>query len=232
MGDDAIVEVSELEKTYVMGEVEVPVLRGVTATVRRGAFQAILGPSGCGKTTLLNLIGALDSPTAGRIVVDGTDISTLDDRGRTRYRQKQVGFIFQFFNLMPLLTAVENVELGLEVVEGLSPAEMRKRSEELLAEVGLGEALDKFPSQLSGGQQQRVAIARALAKRPSLVLCDEPTGNLDHKTSGAMVDLMKQLNQSMGMTFVIVTHDQRLAGEASDVISLLDGVVQPGGAQA
>ncbi len=223
---DLIVETKELQKTYLMGEVQVPVLRGVAMNVTRGAFHAIVGPSGCGKTTLLNLLGALDSPSGGKIAVDGTELSSLDEDGRTRYRQQKVGFIFQFFNLMPLLTALENVELGLEVVPGLTADKIHGRAAEVLKQVGLEAEMNKFPSQLSGGQQQRVAIARALAKQPAIVLCDEPTGNLDMKTSQNVVQMMKELNKTLGTTFIIVTHDPHLAEQASHVTRLLDGQVQ------
>ncbi len=223
---DVIVETKDLQKIYQMGEVQVPVLRGVAMQVTRGAFHAIVGPSGCGKTTLLNLLGALDSPSSGKISVDGTELSSLDEDGRTRYRQQKVGFIFQFFNLMPLLTSLENVELGLEVVAGMSAEKIHARAAEVLKQVGLESEMNKFPSQLSGGQQQRVAIARALAKQPSIVLCDEPTGNLDMKTSQTVVQMMKDLNKTLGTTFIIVTHDPHVAEQASHVTKLLDGQVQ------
>jgi putative ABC transport system ATP-binding protein len=219
-----IVRFQQVTKTYKMGELEAPVLRGVDLNVKKGAFHAIWGPSGCGKTTLLNMLGALDVPTSGEILVEDRDIAQFDEVERTRYRQQKVGFIFQFFNLMPLLTALENVELGVEVT-GLSAQVVRERSEQVLSQVGLADAMHKFPAQLSGGQQQRVAIARALAKRPAIVLCDEPTGNLDNRTSSAVLDLMLELNSSLGSTFIVVTHSTELARSASHVTEMLDGRV-------
>jgi putative ABC transport system ATP-binding protein len=229
---NTIVHIESLEKIYRMGELDVPVLRGVDLAIRRGAFHAILGESGCGKTTLLNLLGALDAPTSGRIVVDGFDISALDERARTAYRQEKIGFIFQFFNLMPLLSALENVELGVEVDPRLSARQVTERAREVLVRVGLEKEMHKYPSQLSGGQQQRVAIARALAKRPALVLCDEPTGNLDTRTSEKVLELMMHLNRTEGLTFVIVTHSSALAKSASSVTRMLDGRVEDSTAEA
>lgn len=228
---DSLVEIDNVTKVYRMGEIEVPVLTGVSLTVQRGAVHAVLGPSGCGKTTLLNLIGALDVPTGGRISVDGLDIAGLGEELRTDYRREQVGFVFQFFNLMPLLSAVENVELALEAAarSRQQSKHVRERSMEMLRLVGLADHAHKFPSQLSGGQQQRVAIARALAKGPALVLCDEPTGNLDARTSAAIIELILDLNQRRGTTFIVVTHSSEFAEVASHVTRMLDGAVVEGG---
>jgi putative ABC transport system ATP-binding protein len=229
---DLIVQFENVRKTYRMGELEVPVLRGVNLAIERRAFHAILGQSGCGKTTLLNLLGALDTAESGKLLVDGQDIAALNEARRTVYRQQKVGFIFQFFNLVPLLTALENVELGVEAKGGMTPREVTARSLEVLEQVGLKDELHKYPSQLSGGQQQRVAIARALAKRPALLLCDEPTGNLDARTSDKVMELMLDLNKTVGLTFVVVTHSTDLARAASQVTHMVDGRASGSNAQA
>lgn len=220
-----MVEIRNIKKTYRMGELQVPVLQGINLNIDRGAYHAILGESGCGKTTLLNLLGALDIPDSGSLLIDGQDIAKFDETARGQYRQQKVGFIFQFFNLLPLLTALENVELGLEATGKLTKQQITEQSVEMLTRVGLARELHKFPSQLSGGQQQRVAIARALAKRPSLLLCDEPTGNLDARTGHSISELMLELNKTLGLTLVVVTHSSDLARQASHVTTLVDGQV-------
>jgi putative ABC transport system ATP-binding protein len=200
------VQMDKVFKTYQMGEVQVQALRGIDLEVTQGEFVVIVGPSGSGKTTLLNLIGGLDSPTSGQIIVDGADISGYDEESLTLYRRDEIGFIFQFFNLLPTLTARENVEFALELVTG-NGHRVSQQAHELLDKVGLGERADHFPSQLSGGEQQRVAIARALAKNPSILLADEPTGNLDFRMGQKVLRVMQDLNRHEGRTVILVTHN-------------------------
>ena len=219
----AVVEAVNLKKTYMLGKVPVEALRGVDLKVESGDFLAILGPSGSGKSTMLNLIGALDKPTEGKMLIDGVDISTLNDNQLADLRRR-VGFVFQFFNLIPRLTALGNVELSMSIA-GVNRAERRRRAEELLETVGLKERMNHKPAELSGGQQQRVAIARALANRPKFLLLDEPTGNIDSKTAHEIMTLIKRLNEEKGVTIIMVTHDQYLAREAKRVVQVFDGVV-------
>jgi putative ABC transport system ATP-binding protein len=216
------VSITKVSKSYFSGEVETPVLSEVNLDIPRSEFVVILGVSGSGKTTLLNLIGALDAPTSGRIYVDGEEITGQDRWFLTEYRRRKLGFIFQFYNLLPTLTAAENVRASLDLLD-LDPEERRRSSTESLKLVGLGEKLDKFPSQLSGGEQQRVAIARALSKRPFLVLADEPTGNLDADTGEKIVDTMKELNKETGTTFIVATHNQEIARVADKVVHIRNG---------
>jgi len=218
-----IVETVNLRKTYILGKVPVNALCGVNLKVEKGDFIAILGPSGSGKSTLLNMIGALDTPTEGKVLIDGVDISTLNDNKLAEIRHR-VGFVFQFFNLIPRLTALGNVELPLSIA-GLSKNEKRKRAENLLETVGLTDRMKHKPAELSGGQRQRVAIARALANNPSFLLMDEPTGNIDSKTASDIMDLVQELNEKKGVTIVIITHDQNLAGRAKRIVRMLDGTV-------
>jgi putative ABC transport system ATP-binding protein len=206
-----------------LGKVPVDALRGVDLKVESGDFLAILGPSGSGKSTLLNLIGALDKPTEGKMLVEGVDISTLNDNQLADIRRR-VGFVFQFFNLIPRLTARANVELSMSIA-GMSKAERRKRAEELLQTVGLKERMNHKPAELSGGEQQRVAIARALANNPKFLLMDEPTGNIDSKTAREIMELIRKLNEEKGVTIIMVTHDQRLAIETKRIVQMFDGVV-------
>jgi putative ABC transport system ATP-binding protein len=215
----------DVVKSYRMGDVVVTALNHTDLLIDRGEFVAILGPSGSGKTTLLNLIGGIDSPTEGRIMVGGEDISAYDRKRLTLYRRRSVGFVFQFFNLIPTLTARENVDFALELSrrEGETPDGRDARS--LLEEVGLGDRLDHFPSQLSGGEQQRVALARALAKDPALILGDEPTGNLDFHTGRLVLAALREANQVAGKTVVIVTHNQPLAQVADRILYLREGRV-------
>lgn len=212
-GQTAIL-VEGVQKTFVSGEVEYQVLQEVNLTVNKGDFLAILGVSGSGKTTLLNIIGAMDVPTSGRVEVFKQELTRMSEAERTLFRRNHLGFVFQFYNLLPTLTAEENVKIGLELI-GLSKEEMQQRSTHYLDAVGLQGKHKKFPSQLSGGEQQRVAIARALAKQPYLVLADEPTGNLDRATGRSVLALMRKLNRESGITFVIVTHDLEIS-ELSD----------------
>jgi len=218
-----IVEAVNLKKTYLLGKVPVEALRGVNLRVESGDFLAVLGPSGSGKSTLLNLIGALDKPTEGSLRIEGVDISKLDDNQLSDLRRR-IGFVFQFFNLIPRFTARENVELSMSIV-GLNRAERRKRAEKVLEVVGLKERMNHKPAELSGGEQQRVAIARALANEPRFLLMDEPTGNIDSRTAYEIVELVKRLNKERGVTIIMVTHDQRLAGQAKRMVQMYDGVV-------
>jgi putative ABC transport system ATP-binding protein len=218
-----IVEAVNLKKTYMLGRVPVDALRGVNLAVENGDFLSVLGPSGSGKSTLLNLIGALDKPTEGRMLIEGVDISTLKDSELADLRRR-IGFVFQFFNLIPRFTARENVELPMAIA-GLSKPDRRKRAEDLLGTVGLGERMNHKPSELSGGEQQRVAIARALANNPKFLLMDEPTGNIDSKAAGEIISLIKNLNEEKAVTVIMVTHDQRLAGQSKKIVRMFDGSI-------
>jgi putative ABC transport system ATP-binding protein len=218
-----IVEAVDLKKTYMLGKIPVEALRGVNLKVDSGDFLAILGPSGSGKSTLLNLIGALDKPTDGTLLIDGVDVSTLNDNQLSDLRRR-VGFVFQFFNLIPRFNARDNVELSLSIA-GVGKAERKKRAEELLETVGLKDRINHKPAELSGGQQQRVAIARALANNPRFLLMDEPTGNIDSKTAREIMRLVKKLNAEKGVTIIMVTHDQHLAREAKRTVQMFDGVI-------
>ncbi|MBN1245033.1 ABC transporter ATP-binding protein [Candidatus Bathyarchaeota archaeon] len=206
-----------------LGKIPVEALRGVNLKIESGDFLAILGPSGSGKSTMLNLIGALDKPTAGTLLIDGVDVSTLNDNQLSDLRRR-VGFVFQFFNLIPRLTARDNVELSLSIAD-IGKAERKKRAEELLETVGLKDRIKHKPAELSGGQQQRVAIARALANNPRFLLLDEPTGNIDSKTAREIMRLVKRLNTEKGVTIIMVTHDQQLAKEAKRTVQMFDGVI-------
>ena len=218
-----IVEAVDLKKTYMLGKVLVNALRGVNLKVESGDFLAILGPSGSGKSTLLNLIGALDKPTEGKMLIEGVDVSTLNDNQLADLRRR-IGFVFQFFNLIPRLTARENVELSMSIAD-MSRAERKKKSEDVLETVGLKERMNHKPAELSGGEQQRVAIARALANNPRFLVMDEPTGNIDSKTANEIIGLIKRLNEEKGVTIIMVTHDQHLAGEANRTVQMFDGVI-------
>ena len=213
-----------LEKTYQLESQTVHALRGVDIDVAPGDYVAIVGPSGCGKSTLLQLLGGIDTPSAGRVELLGTRLDTLDDRRLTRLRLTQLGFVFQRFHLLPVLSAAENVELPMAEA-GVAPAERRRRALELLEYVGLGARARHRATQLSGGEMQRVAIARALANRPAVILADEPTGELDAATGREILNLFRRLNGE-GTTLVVVTHDDRLAAEASRVIRMLDGRIE------
>ncbi len=218
-----IVETANLRKTYMLGKVPVNALQGVNLKVEKGDFLTILGPSGSGKSTLLNMIGALDKPTEGKVLVNGVDVSSLDDNQLADLR-RSIGFVFQFFNLIPRLSARENVELTLAIA-GLGKNEKRKRAEELLESVGLKERMNHKPSELSGGERQRVAIARALANNPGFLLMDEPTGNIDSKTAKEIIGLIKKLNEDEGVTIIMITHDQHLATQAKRIVKMLDGTI-------
>jgi putative ABC transport system ATP-binding protein len=224
VSDRPIIEVQQAVKTYDTGDVKVHALRGVTLTVPRGEMLAIMGPSGCGKTTLLNCVSGLDTIDDGQILIDGTDINTLNDNQKTTYRARNMGFVFQFYNLLPVLSAVENVELPL-VVSGTRGKEARERALAALALVGLGERAYHRPAQLSGGERQRTTLARALVNDPAIVWADEPTGDLDSATADEVMDLMERLNREKGLTFVIVTHDIGVGRRADRIVRMLDGQI-------
>ncbi len=221
---DEVIRVEDLRKTYRMGSTLVEALRGVTFSVERGEFLSVMGPSGSGKSTLLNLIGALDRPTSGRIFLDGLDITKLSEKELAIIRRKKIGFVFQFFNLIPTLTAIENVELPM-VFSGLPRRERKRRASELLELVGLSGRERHKPGELSGGEQQRVAIARALANDPSVILADEPTGNLDTKTGEEVVSIMERLSREEDKTVIVVTHDPEVAKKTSRIIEIRDGTI-------
>ncbi len=220
----SIIELTGVTKTFNAGHVPVNAVRGVDCTIDEGEFVAIVGPSGSGKTTLLNMIGGLDEPTSGKIVVAGTDITKMKRGERTRFRLNNIGFVFQAYNLIPVLSAYENTGFIMEL-QGVAAEKRDKRTRDLLSEVGLGDRRDSRPSQLSGGQQQRVAVARALAPRPRFILADEPTANLDSKSTETLLDIMARLNREENTTFVFSTHDQRVVKKARRVITVEDGLI-------
>ncbi len=217
------IELQDVWKIYRMGEFDVPALAGIDLTVKAREFVAITGPSGCGKSTMLNMIGCLDMPTRGKVLLEDKDITGFKSDELARVRGKKIGFIFQTFNLYPTLTALENIRLPMRIHEFPEP-EVEDTSKKLLDMVGLSERANHFPSQLSGGQQQRVAISRALSTGPSILLADEPTGNLDTKSGGEVMDVFKQLN-SEGITTVMITHDPKIAGSAGRIVKMLDGKI-------
>lgn len=220
---DSVIELRDVKKIYEVGASKVYALNGVTMSVKRGEFVAIMGPSGSGKSTLLNLIGCLDKPTEGKVIINGVDTSNLTDKQLTELRRDTIGFIFQQYNLIPTLTAFENVELPM-IFKGIPKAERENRAKELLRLVGLEKEMHRRPKEMSGGQQQRVAIARALANRPSILLCDEPTGNLDTKSGRSIMEIIKSLNDE-GVTVVLVTHDPAVAEFAGRVVRIVDGML-------
>jgi putative ABC transport system ATP-binding protein len=217
-----VLRTEDLKKDLGMGEITVHALRGITLNVERGEFMGIIGPSGSGKSTLLGLIGGLDSPTSGSVFIDGTDITNLNEQALTRVRNEKIGFVFQFFNLIPTLTALENVALPIQFARKRK-FDATKRATELLDHLGMGERLHHRPSQLSGGQQQRVAIARALANAPTLLLCDEPTGSLDSESSRIVMSALRDVQQQMNTTVIIVTHSPEVAAQVDRVVTLVDG---------
>jgi putative ABC transport system ATP-binding protein len=218
------VKVVEVQKTYKLGENQVQALRGVNLELQKGEFVAFTGPSGSGKTTLLNLIGVLDKPTQGKIYVDGIDLTLLKEKDLTKLRRSTIGFIFQFYNLIPVLSAIENVELPM-LIAGVTSKERENRAKELLKMVGLADRIHHRPDELSGGEQQRVAIVRALANKPSIVLADEPTGDLDSKTGKEVVNALRDLSNHEGATVIIVTHDPSVASMTSKVFEMRDGMI-------
>lgn len=224
-----VAKTENVTRVYKIGTVETQALRGVSLSIENGEFAALVGPSGSGKTTLLQLLGCLDRPTSGRVLINGKDVSQLNRNQRADMRRGTIGFIFQFFALIPTLTAYENVELPL-LLTGKPPAERKERVTGLLASVGLPERANHRPDQLSGGEQQRVAVARALAGSPSMILADEPTANLDTANGEAVMETMVRLNKETGVTFVFATHDPRVIKYARRVITLRDGVIADNGA--
>ena len=220
-----VIETRNLERTYQDGDNIIKAVDGINLKVEKGEFTAIVGPSGSGKTTLLNLIGGLDKPTSGEVYVDGQEIGKLSDNEMINFRMQHIGFVFQAYNLIPVLTAKENVEF-IMLLQKWEKAKREERSAQLLKEVGLGDRLDKKPGELSGGQQQRVAVARALASRPAFVLADEPTANLDSHSTANLLDIMARLNKEENITFVFATHDQRVIDRARRVITVEDGKIK------
>ena len=217
--DNEYVKLEQVTKIYKMGEVEIHAVDGVDFTIRKGEFVVVVGPSGAGKTTVLNILGGMDTATSGRVLVDGRDIAKYSQRQLTGYRRNDIGFVFQFYNLVPNLTALENVELAMQICR--NPLDAR----EVLREVGLEERMKNFPAQLSGGEQQRVSIARALAKNPKLLLCDEPTGALDYQTGKAILKLLQDRCRERGMTVIVITHNSAIAPMADRVIKIKNGRV-------
>jgi len=217
-----LIDVRNLTKTYLLGEVSVNALQGVTVTIERGTFVAVMGPSGSGKSTFMNLLGCLDRPTSGRYLLDGTPVESLDRDQLAEIRNQKIGFIFQNFNLLPRMNALENVELPLLYASGDSP-DGDERGQRALAAVGLADRESNFPTQLSGGQQQRVAIARALINRPEILLADEPTGALDSHNSAEIMSVFRELNRTQGITIVLVTHSDEVAAYADRIIGFRDG---------
>ena len=220
----SLIELSSLTKIYTETASEVVAVNGINLSVEAGEFAALVGPSGCGKTTLLNLIGGLDRPTRGTVRVDNTDLHQLSDADLVRFRLEHIGFVFQAYNLIPVLTALENTVFIMEL-QGIPAAERNRRGMELLDAVGLADKAHHRPAQLSGGQQQRVAVARALASKPAFVLADEPTANLDSKSAGTLLDIMAELNRTEGTLFLFSTHDPRVVDRAKRTFHLEDGVI-------
>lgn len=225
MTESAIIEVEDVTRLYQQGNVEVAALRSLSLQVKTGEFTALCGPSGSGKTTLLNLIGALDQPTSGRVIIEGQDLNSMNRQELSYLRRDRIGFVFQSYNLIPVLSAYENAELVLSV-QGASQTERKEKVMALLKAVGLEDLEDRRPSELSGGQQQRVAIARALASDPAVILADEPTANVDSETAELLLDLMQELNQSHAATFVFSTHDPRVMQRAKRLVQMVDGQIK------
>lgn len=218
-----IIKTGNLKKSYMLGKVEVKALNGVDVSIQKGEFVAIMGPSGCGKSTFLNMVGMLDIPTSGEIYVEGNDVTGMSSNKRAEYRLRHIGFIFQFFNLFNELTAIENIMFPMMLNR---MPNYRKNAQELLNLVGLGDRIHHLPSELSGGQQQRVTIARSLANSPKILLADEPTGNLDTKSSKEIIELFRKLNLERGQTIVMVTHSQEIGEKADRIIHFRDGIIE------
>lgn len=221
----SLIELTNVRKIYTLGEVEVQALRGVSLSIERGEYVALMGPSGSGKSTLMNTLGCLDRPTDGSYLLDGVETTTMSRDARARLRNRQIGFVFQNFNLLARTSALENVELPLLYASRVSSRHRRRRAVEVLEKVGLGDRMDHHPGQLSGGQQQRVAIARALVNSPSILMADEPTGNLDSATSKEVIQILRELNEAAGITIILVTHDQDIGRNAKRTLVLRDGLV-------
>ncbi len=220
----SVIEIKNITKTYNENTVPVHAVRGIDLNIEEGEFSAIIGPSGSGKTTFLNMIGGLDVPTSGSVKIDNKDISGLTSKQLIDFRLNHIGFVFQAYNLIPVLTAAENVSFIMEL-KGVSKTDRMKRAKELLEQVGIGDKINRRPKQLSGGEQQRVAVARALASKPKFILADEPTANLDSKSTCDLLDLMADLNQKLNITFLFATHDQRVMDRARRIITLTDGKI-------
>jgi ABC-type lipoprotein export system ATPase subunit len=225
MSDEGIIEGRKVFKIYDTGKIKVNALNGINLTVRKGEMVSIMGPSGCGKTTLLNCFSGIDDATSGAIIIEGQDLAKMSDNEKSRHRAKRMGFIFQNYNLLPVLSAVENVELPL-LVTGVKPKAAREKAEEMLKLVGLDKRMKFKPSELSGGEQQRVTIARSLVNEPAIIWADEPTGNLDAETSRQIMDLLCRLNLENGQTFVVVSHDTTVGERANRVLRMRDGVFE------
>lgn len=221
----ALLELKKVKKVYQQGKIEVPALRGIDLTVEQGEFTTIFGPSGSGKTTLLNMIGCLDTPTEGEIRLNDKKVSDLSRKELAMTRRYNIGFVFQSYNLIPVLTAYENVEFAIRLIEHTSESQMKEKVLKMLAEVGLKGLESRRPNELSGGEKQRVAIARALVKKPKLILADEPTANLDSKTADDVVDIMRKMNKELGTTFIFSTHDPAVMKHANRFINLKDGMI-------
>jgi putative ABC transport system ATP-binding protein len=222
----ALIEAHNVGKIYQTGDLHVEALKKISFNIELASFISFVGPSGSGKTTLLNLLGCLDKSTSGNITISGVNIGELDRKQSAAFRGEQIGFIFQDFNLIPVLTVYENIEYPLIMVQNIEPVERKKRVLRLLKDVGMSDQKDKYPDQISGGQKQRVAVARALATRPKLVLADEPTANLDHKTAFMVLDIMKKMKKEFGTTFIFSTHDPKIVGEAEIIYTLEDGILK------
>ena len=219
-----MIETKELKKTYKQGSLKVKAVDNVNLKISDGEFTAIVGPSGSGKTTLLNCIGGLDNPTSGKVIIDGELISSYSSNQMIKFRLNNIGFVFQSYNLIPVLTAKENIEMVM-LMQGYNKKDMEKRSSDLLNEVGMGDMSKRRPAELSGGQQQRVAVARSLASKPKFILADEPTANLDSKSTAKLLDIMSRLNKQENITFIFSTHDQRVIDRARRVVTLEDGKI-------
>ncbi|MDD4179255.1 MAG: ABC transporter ATP-binding protein [Candidatus Margulisbacteria bacterium] len=228
----AVVKMENATKDYKVGKVDVPALRGITLSIEKGDFAALAGPSGSGKTTMLNLFGCLDKPTGGKVFIEEHDIITLKPDQLADVRNEHIGFIFQSFNLIPVLTAFENVEFPLILLKKDGPGARKKKVMEMLAAVGIANLANRLPSEMSGGQQQRVAIARALVKNPDYVLADEPTANIDTKTGHEILDLMQAMNKNLGTTFIFSTHDPKVMEHARRLIHIRDGQIESDVTQA
>ena len=224
----SLVTLENVMKTYKMGDVSVQALGGINLTLEAEKFVSFIGPSGSGKTTLLNLLGCLDKPTMGKITIAGTDTGRMDRGSAAKFRGDHIGFIFQNFNLLPVLTVYENVEYPLVMVQKIAKDKRKQRVLRLLEDVGMADQKDKFPNQLSGGQKQRVAVARAMVTEPKIVLADEPTANLDHASAYKVIELMHEIKNKFGTTFIFATHDPRVVGEAEFVYTIEDGLIVAG----
>ncbi len=225
MDNEFIIQATGVQKVYHTGLVSVPALRGIDLSVQRGEMLAVMGPSGCGKTTLLNCLSGLDTPDEGQVVIESVSLSGMSDHERTSYRARRMGFVFQFYNLLPVLSAVENVELPL-LVSGVKLREARKLALEALDQVGLAARANHRPAELSGGERQRTTIARALVNRPALVWADEPTGDLDSETAHEIMDVLVNLNHEQGLTFILVTHDRGVGARCGRIVWMRDGLIE------